>query len=213
MLLPLIHVVTAGGGANDASTNPFGRIDGGPDTGSSSSSSGGSSSSSGSMADDGAASDSGEDSMTSNDSGACANYTSPTCNGAPCDLRTHTCCITVQLLERCVDNAVGKCNSNEAAVHCSQACDCPSGQSCCGTIDTLLGSVQSQCTSLNPSVNGGACEPNNVSQVSGQLCAVDGECENGGACVYQTCIYGAMLHLCGVQSQSPFDCAANSSDD
>jgi hypothetical protein len=39
-----------------------------------------------------------------------------------------------------------------------------------------------------------------------QLCSVSPECVNGQACTAQTCAGGANLSLCGIQSQSPFNC-------
>jgi hypothetical protein len=60
-------------------------------------------------------------------------------------------------------------------------------------------------------VTDGLCSPHppTNTQASAQLCAVDAECKNGGACIFQTCQFGAMLHLCGLQSGDPFDCTAN----
>jgi hypothetical protein len=236
----IVTVVTAGGGANGASSgsvNLFGgplddsgtpSDDSGsvsgdsgsaPDTSSSSSSSGSSSgsssSSSGSSSGSGGSMDSGSDgSMDSGSDGYvsyCDTYTSPMCAGGPCDLKTHTCCITFTLAERCLAGANAKCASNEASVHCATACDCSNGQSCCGVIDTLVGSVESSCQSLSASVSGGNCQPypETVSQASAQLCALSGECQNGQPCIHQTCVYGAQFYLCGLHSESPYNCAAN----
>jgi hypothetical protein len=206
------HVITAGGGAatggsSGSVTNPFGGS-----SGSGSADDSGSTNDSAAVSDDGSMVDgpsSGDGSK--GDSGACASYPPLVCGGGPCDLGSHTCCVTVQLAERCLAGTGAVCSPmKEASVHCSNACDCPTGQSCCGTIDLLSDSVQTTCQPLDPSVSGGNCPPYpaTVSQASGQLCFVDSECQNGQACIYQTCVYGAQFHICGLQSQSPFNCMA-----
>jgi len=209
--ISVVQVVTQGGGADAAGSNPFG----GPAPTASSNDSappedGGPASDDGGPTPDGA-SDGASDAPSYGPPDACGGYAPVMCNGAPCDLRANTCCITFSLQERCLPGANATCNSNEAAVHCSQACDCPTGESCCGVIDTLVGSVQTGCQFLSPSQSGGNCQPYplTVSQASGQLCAESSECQNGQPCISQTCIYGAMLNICGLQSQSPYDCTAN----
>jgi hypothetical protein len=42
-----------------------------------------------------------------------------------------------------------------------------------------------------------------------RLCEQDEECKNGQRCIAQTCIFGAMFKLCGLQSQAPYNCTAN----
>jgi hypothetical protein len=219
------HVITTGGGvatggSSGSVTNPFGgSSSGGSSETGSPDDSGSTNDDSGIASDDGSMADgpsSGDGSGGNGDGGGCSSYPPLVCGGGPCDLGSHTCCVTVQLAERCLAGTGAVCNSmKEASVHCSNACDCPTGQSCCGTIDLLSDSVQSTCQTLNPSVSGGNCPPYpaTVSQASGQLCFVDSECQNGQACIYQTCIYGAQFHICGLQSQSPFNCVASPTGD
>ena len=201
------HVITAGGGAAGVA-DPFGQPlsdDGGDgatsDDGAAASDDGGVTSDDGSS--DGAGDD-GPDAAAS----TCVSYTPPACGTTPCDLRTHTCCVTFSLQARCLAGANAKCASNEASIHCQQACECSGGQVCCGVMNKIVGVVQSVCQSV-PS--GGLCVPNpqTVSQASAQLCTETAECQNGQPCVSQTCIYGANVKVCGLQSQAPFNCVAN----
>jgi hypothetical protein len=83
---------------------------------------------------------------------------------------------------------------------CNRACDCAAGQVCCG-LET--GNVAT--TSCQTVASGGAC-PGGAT--GAQLCAGSSECANGQACTAQSCAYGANLSLCGIQSQSPFNCSA-----
>ncbi len=215
----LVTVVTAGGGAGsssgDSGGNPLGDL---PDTGMGSSSGGGTMmTGSSSGADDGSADDGtadGEADAAPPPVPNCTNnYVAPPCgmaaDGTPttCDLRSNTCCITISLAERCIPGANAKCNSNEAAVHCSNACDCFGGNVCCGVINTLVGAVQTICQDIP---DGGLCNPHppTNTQASGQLCTTDGECKNGQGCIHQTCELGATLNVCGLQSQDPFNCMA-----
>jgi hypothetical protein len=212
-------VMTTGGGLlSDGSTgmavNPFGgSSSGGPsdDSGPASTDSGtgpdgsGLGDGSGLMSDDGGVN-------------ACpSTYTPPLCGTTPCDLRTNTCCIQVNidlsLTATCVGGANAACNQNEVTVHCLQSCECGGTNVCCGVYFKLMGEVESVCQPIANLVDGDAggleCNPypQTNTQASAQLCKTDAECENGGSCVAQTCAYGAMLSICGVQSQDPFDCA------
>jgi hypothetical protein len=45
-------------------------------------------------------------------------------------------------------------------------------------------------------------------QGQAQLCKGNAECQNGMMCIPQTCLAGANLDLCGLTSQSPFNCKA-----
>jgi len=56
--------------------------------------------------------------------------------------------------------------------------------------------------------SGGKCPyvPWTATQLGVQLCSTDAECRNGQPCVQQTCIYGAVLSMCGLQSASPLNC-------
>jgi hypothetical protein len=142
----------------------------------------------------------------------CGPYVAPPCNGAPCDLRTNTCCLTAQLQERCVPgHGMGTCNSNEAVIQCGTACDCPYGTVCCGSLYTLYSLVETTCQAVPPD---GHCSPypQTSTQASGQLCGQSGECVNGEGCIYQTCVLGVTLHVCGLQSQAPFNCAVVTPD-
>jgi hypothetical protein len=209
---PLMYeaVMTGGGGvpAADASQgNPFG------------SSSSSSSSSGGDSGMDGGSSSGGDDAGLAYETG-CADdaamapgddgpYMPPICNGtATCDLRTHTCCLANSasgLVGTCVDGTCMDCPSNEATVHCLQSAECPTGLSCCGDIITILGQVKSSCVNVP---QGGSCPyvPATLAQVGVQLCKTDAECMNGQPCVHQTCIYGAILDMCGLQSGAPLNC-------
>jgi hypothetical protein len=211
----LVMVVTGGGGAASSSSsssgsgNPLGAL---PEAGSSSG--GGSSSSGGSPESDGGSESDGSDDGSDAAAPApnCPNYVAPPCGGpndtSPCDLRSNTCCITLTLQERCIPGAAAKCNSNEAAIHCANACDCSGGNVCCGVANVLVGAVQTVCQSIP---DGGLCNPHPATntQASAQLCNVNAampECKNGQNCIAQTCEYGANLSICGLQSQDPFDC-------
>jgi hypothetical protein len=209
--VPLVMVITSGGGAPTSSSsssggNPLGDL---PESGSTSSSGG---SSDDGSASDGGSTDSGDGSLSESGStpNYCPDYVAPLCgliNGvlSPCDLRSNTCCVTVALAERCIPGAGAKCNNNEATIHCSQACDCSGGDVCCGVANTLVGAVQTVCQSIP---DGGLCNPNpqTNTQASAQFCKTDGECKNGQACIAQTCEFGAMFNICGLQSQDPFAC-------
>jgi hypothetical protein len=219
--VPLVMVVTSGGGDGTSSSssggtnnNPFGT---GPDSGSSSGGtdamSGDDSSGGGPSGDDSGSDDAGDASDanapdSSDGTLVCQNYVAPMCGTTPCDLRANTCCISLTLTTRCIAGANANCNSNEASIHCLQACECGGGKSCCGVENTLVGFVTSQCQNVPA---GGYCSPHpqTTTQASAQLCTLDAECRDGSKCINQTCIYGANLNICGVQSQDPFDCAAN----
>jgi hypothetical protein len=143
------------------------------------------------------------------DAGICGNYVVPLCGTTPCDLHNHTCCVTpFPLAGRCIAGANANCMNTEATFHCAYACECPQGQVCCGIIDTLVGFGTASCQTIG---QGGFCppHPNTASQAAAQLCKVDAECTNGQPCIAQTCVYGAMFHFCGLQSQSPYNCTAN----
>ena len=214
-----VTVVTAGGG--DASNgDPFsGSSSGGvADTGASSSGSGGGSSSGPDAGTDGSTDGAPVDDVVFSD----APYDAPSCNGTdPCDLRSNTCCLTnVQpsatnpsgIAGTCTAGRTASCcppsgNCMEATVHCGTASDCPLGLSCCGDIIVLLGQVEAKCRNVP---QGGNCPyvPSTNSQIGVQLCKTDAECTNGQPCVRQTCAYGAMLSMCGVQNYDPLNCTA-----
>ena len=149
--------------------------------------------------------------------------TLPLCGTTPCDLRDNICCVSISLTPtgRCLSKADGgTCKGNEATVSClHQACDCTGGQVCCGVArgsTTFIPNVTSGCQAV-PS--GGNCQPYpDVTTEAGtiasaQLCKQSAECENSQSCIAQTClppIVNAKLSMCGLQSQAPFDCSADS---
>ena len=140
----------------------------------------------------------------------CSTFTPATCGSTNCDVRSNTCCITLSTSPtgRCVSGTTSSCNSSEATFHCRYSCDCPAGQSCCGTLNpsNLLSGGDATCQTVAP---GGSCTPP-PGLASAQLCLQDEECQNGAKCIYQSCtIFGANFHLCGLQSQSPYNCKAN----
>jgi hypothetical protein len=106
---------------------------------------------------------------------------------------------------RCVAGASATCNSGEAPFHCRYSCDCPAGDSCCGTLNPTTFNGSATCQAVP---NGGSCTPPS-NQVAAQLCEQDEECKNGQPCIAQTCVFGAMFKFCGLQSQSPYNCTAN----
>jgi hypothetical protein len=206
-------VVTTGGGTPDAAgaiVNPFGPQDSGspPDD-------------SGLMSDGGPNSDGSSDSSSGGSDGgtdaptACDPYMPPLCGTVPCDLRSNTCCVQFDLTARCLAGNNATCNSNEATVHCLQACECGGTDVCCGQVNEILGAATSSCNAVSSLVSGpsGALEcppyPATSEVVGAQLCKTDAECENGASCIAQTCMFGAMLTMCGVQNQSGFMCTAN----
>jgi hypothetical protein len=196
--VPQVTVITAGGGASSSGgmiSNPFG--------GSSSGSSSGSMDGSTDNLDD-----AGDAMATMPDAepNVCpASYTPPLCGLSPCNLRSNTCCVTFSLETRCIPGANAKCESNEATLHCTQACECSNGDVCCGVENSILGVVQTECQSIP---DGGLCNPHpqTTTQASAQICTTDEECKNGMGCLKQSCVYGAVLSVCGLQSQDPFDC-------
>lgn len=219
--IPLIMVVTGGGGAPTSSgsssgaiVNPFGDL---PDTGSSSgtSSSGSGSGGSGSVSDDGssdsASPDGGVQGPPNTTPDCPADYVPQMCGTAPCDYRSNTCCVNVQFQARCIPGNKSKCNSDEASLHCLQACECGAGSVCCGVLNTILGEVTTECQSIP---DGGLCNPHPATntQISEQLCGTDAECTAGQGCIKQTCEYGVTTSICGLVSEAPFDCVPYGQD-
>jgi hypothetical protein len=191
--------------------------DGPGSSGSSGGSSSGTSSSSGSMSDDGG--DASPDRSTGSDGGdagdgasSCGPYTAPMCgtqaDAGPCDLHSSVCCVTPELGGRCLPknpDGGGVCDPNmEVQVGCLSACECPGAQVCCGVLENLV--VDTACQAV---AQGGHCAPvmQTSTQASAQLCKVDSECVNGDPCIAQTCTLRANLNLCGLQTQSPFNCS------
>jgi hypothetical protein len=201
-------VMTTGGGDATPAANPF--------LASASSSSGGSGSDSGM---DSGSSSGGSDSGSTDGAGdggsdgsveGSVPYTAPSCNGTdPCDLRSNTCCLgygASGLVGTCTGGSNATCPTNEATVHCVQAVECGGGLVCCGDIITLLGQVQSTCQAIPQGSYCPFADDASVSQIGVQLCKTDAECTTGEPCVHQTCIYGAVLDMCGLQSGSPLNC-------
>jgi hypothetical protein len=74
-------------------------------------------------------------------------------------------------------------------------------------VDTSTLSGSATCQSVP---NGGSCSgPATSTTATAQLCEQDEECKNGQACISQSCVFGAMFKLCGLQSQKPYSCTAN----
>jgi hypothetical protein len=144
------------------------------------------------------------------DSGSeCPAYVPRDCGSEKCDLRTHTCCVSVSLQTMCVPGTGSDaCPSNQASVHCLDSCECPAGKVCCGVENTLIGAVYSECQAVP---NPGYCSPypQTSTEASAQFCSRDDECRNGQKCIAQTCEFGAMFNICGLQSQDPFQCKAD----
>ncbi len=137
----------------------------------------------------------------------CGLYVAPNCGAGTdggllyCDLRSSTCCLTLTLEGRCVANDGGAaCTKSEVTVGCSNACDCPSGQVCCGVENGIAATTS--CQTVAP---GGSCPAPSGSSAA-QFCTQDAECVNGAGCIAQTCTLGANLNICGLQGQPPFDC-------
>jgi hypothetical protein len=143
---------------------------------------------------------------------SCGPYTVPLCGvtdaGAdlPCDLHDNFCCLTFALVGRCLpkDGGGGTCTSDEVNVGCAQACECGGGQVCCAVQDGL-----SYSTGCQPVAPGGHCQPypQTCTTASAQLCVSGSECVGNEGCIPQTCVFGANLNICGIQSESPFNCA------
>jgi hypothetical protein len=137
----------------------------------------------------------------------CVDYVAPTCGlGKTCDLRYNSCCVNANLEARCVAKPE-KCENSEDTVACTQACECPGSQVCCGYYYELMQVVGASCQAVAP---GGLCQPNpqTNTQASAQLCGTQDECTQS-TCINQTCVDGVTLSVCGLQSQEPFDCVAN----
>jgi hypothetical protein len=198
----LEHVTTGGGGAAATSSggNPFGNLpmdaadepeppsDGAPAD---------------ALASFDGSSDGGDGAVPS----TCVDYVAPTCGfGSTCDLRYNTCCVNAQLQTRCIAKPE-PCEPSEDSVACTQACECPGGQVCCGFYYDLMQVVGSACQKVD---QGNLCQPNpqTNTQASAQLCGTQEECTQS-QCINQTCVDGVTLSVCGLQSQDPFDCVAN----
>jgi hypothetical protein len=146
----------------------------------------------------------------------CTTYNTPICAGdAGCDLRSNTCCVTETL------PPVGTCNAGTDAgcsgsgspqpFHCLYSCDCPAGQSCCGEINgsafPFPGTAVCQTVAA-----GGSCKITTGFTAAAQLCEQSVECQNGQACIAQTCVFGSHFKFCGVQSAPPYSCTADPVD-
>ena len=105
----------------------------------------------------------------------------------------------------CLSGTTATCSGSEP-FHCRYSCDCPSGQSCCGALNPSTLAGEAVCQTVAP---GASCSPPSSGYAAAQLCEQDEECQNGQKCIAQTCIFGAMFKLCGLQKQSPYLCTAN----
>jgi len=145
------------------------------------------------------------DSGSGGDGNSCGPYTPPICGTTPCDLHTNICCLTLSLAGRCLSkDDGGTCNSaTEVTIQCSDECECPTGDVCCGVRNGLTATTECQAVPT-----GGHCQPypQTATTASAQFCARSAECTLGDECIYQTCTLGANLYFCGLQTQSPFNC-------
>ncbi len=92
--------------------------------------------------------------------------------------------------------------ADNVAVACTSACDCPSGQVCCGSREFTT--AKATCTTV---AAGDSC-PGATVGTGAQFCLSSAECTNGMACTTQSCAGGTQISACGVQTQSPYDCSA-----
>jgi hypothetical protein len=125
----------------------------------------------------------------------------PYCStSAPCDLKTNTCCVSTLGEGTCQSGHNANCGIG-AAFQCIEKSECPSGQLCCG-FQTDSSHGGSKCETVS------VCPP----QTSAQLCQTNGECAAGVQCIPQSCNVGAPLPanltLCGLQSNSTYQCTA-----
>ena len=125
----------------------------------------------------------------------------PYCStSAPCDLTTNTCCVSTLGQGTCQSGHNANCGVG-AAFQCIEKSECPSGQLCCGfQTDSSHGGSKCETVSVCPT------------QTSAQLCQTNGECAGGVQCIPQSCNVGAPLPanltLCGLQSNSTYQCTA-----
>ena len=115
--------------------------------------------------------------------------------------------MTISLGTRCLPGTNAACATNEATLHCSNGCECPGDQACCGVENTIAGVVQTVCQNVPV---GGHCSPYPPTSTmnSAQFCKADSQCKSD-TCLTQTCSYGgysAQFNICGLQSQAPYNC-------
>jgi hypothetical protein len=137
------------------------------------------------------------------------------CGGASCDLTVNTCCVAADATSMCVSGHSG-CKGfggnilGAAQFECDQITDCPSGQVCCGYLNST--SAGAKCQDVSGS--GNKCTPAPTGMMgSVQFCQKTCECKDGSECLAQSCntapgVPPAKLTMCGLQFESPFNCAA-----
>ena len=136
------------------------------------------------------------------------------CGGGSCDLTMNTCCVAADATSMCVSGHSG-CKGfggnilGAAQFECDQITDCPSGQVCCGYLNSTSAGAKCQ----DVSGNGNKCTPAPTGMMgSVQFCQKTCECKDGSACIAQSCatapgVPPAKLTMCGLQSESPFNCS------
>ncbi len=210
-----------GGGDDDGGTTSAssGGSSGTGSSGSGTSSSGGSGGSSGGKSSSGAssggaASSSGTASSSGSGSDATVDAPAPPplydggpqkcgiqSNAVDCSLKTSTCCVSQTLVGTCVSHS-SSCPSLTASFACLGEIDCAPGSVCCGVANTTQANTKCQVVS-----SGGSCSPATTSTTgSAQICVTSAECTMGQECIYQKCVGGSNLHLCGLHAGAPFNC-------
>lgn len=128
---------------------------------------------------------------------ASSTYVVNKCGSTPCDLRSKTCCLPSDGgldASYCVPGNQTMCGANVVTYHCLSSPDCPtSGNVCCGTYDLAAKTAATVCQ---------------TSCTGPQFCKADSECHGGVTCVTQSCMGISPLHLCGLQTQAPYNCTA-----
>jgi hypothetical protein len=92
-------------------------------------------------------------------------------------------------------------NTTTVSFACQQACDCPTGQVCCGTETGL--SAKTTCETV---AEGGSC-PGADAGTGAQFCIASDECMNGQPCTSQTCAGNSHVNVCDDSPiPAPFSC-------
>ncbi len=114
-------------------------------------------------------------------------------------------------------NGSAACPSTSAPVQCEDTTDCVAASAgtpyCCGIVDTIPPGISATCKSTSQLTAGGQCKPYPATafQTAAQLCntANAGECQNGLACLPQTCTVDTVtvhLTMCGLQTFQGTSC-------
>lgn len=113
-----------------------------------------------------------------------------TCAGAPCAVPADMCCdaslVPMSSTQKCVPQTMSACGVLRRT--CDEAADCGGGQVCCIPPNANIQiALNAQCEAK------GSCKDPTYFP---QLCKTSAECDNGMACVMQTCL-GAVVWTCG----------------